>query len=79
MMRALAAAVLLLALSACGTTVAQTAPRTRALPPAPPPPPMVDDGTVCATDVKPCPDGTYVSRNPANGCAFDACSGNNRP
>jgi hypothetical protein len=79
MMRALAAATLLLALGACGSTVAKTAPRTQALPPAPPPPPMVDDGTVCATDVKPCSDGSYVSRNPANGCAFDVCPSGSRP
>jgi hypothetical protein len=27
----------------------------------------------CITDVKRCPDGSYVSRNPALDCEFDAC------
>jgi hypothetical protein len=29
--------------------------------------------TVCATDVKQCDDGTYVSRNPADDCEFFEC------
>ena len=28
---------------------------------------------VCTDDVKACPDGSYVSRNPDNNCEFDAC------
>mmetsp|Transcript_12406 Transcript_12406/g.19093 ORF Transcript_12406/g.19093 Transcript_12406/m.19093 type:complete len:420 (-) Transcript_12406:295-1554(-) len=28
---------------------------------------------VCAQDVQECPSGDYVSRNPKNGCNFDAC------
>lgn len=28
---------------------------------------------VCATDVNECPDGSFVSRNPANGCALPDC------
>lgn len=27
----------------------------------------------CTEEAKMCPDGTYVSRNPANNCAFDPC------
>ena len=82
-MKALAA-VLLLALSACGSvgadSAAKPAPRPatgKPLPPAPPPPPMTDDGGACAADVKQCPDGRYVSRNPEKDCAFDACPGAN--
>ena len=74
MIRALAAAALLLMLAACGTFPAQSAAGKPA-PAAPPPPPMSDDPIVCAADVKQCPDSTYVSRNPANGCAFDLCPG----
>lgn len=28
---------------------------------------------MCPADVKQCPDGSYVGRNPAAGCAFFAC------
>jgi hypothetical protein len=71
-MRALAAA-LLLTLSACGTGAGKP------LPVAPPPPPMPDEGIFCTADVKQCPDGSFVSRNPANGCAFDPCPGAGKP
>lgn len=70
-MRALAAA-LLLTVSACGTA-------GKPLPVAPPPPSMSDEGIFCTADVKPCPDGSFVSRNPANGCAFDPCPGAGKP
>ncbi len=80
-MRALAA-LLLLGLAACASVDADTAtkpePRTAAgkpLPYAPPPPPMPEEVGSCAADVKQCPDGSYVSRNPAKDCAFDACPG----
>jgi hypothetical protein len=36
---------------------------------------MPDDAFVCAADVSECPDGSFVSRNPANGCKFDPCPG----
>jgi len=81
-MRALAA-VLLLGLAACSSVDAGTAtkpaprpPTDKPLPFAPPPPPMPAEVGSCAADVKQCPDGSYVSRNPANDCAFDACPGN---
>ena len=32
-----------------------------------------DDPIMCATDVRPCPDGSYVTRNPALNCEFDQC------
>ena len=67
-MKALITAALLVMLGACGTGGADTTVQ-------PPPPPMSDDPIVCAADVKQCPDSTYVSRNPANGCAFDLCPG----
>ena len=72
MIRTLAAAALLLMLAACGTSPSVAG---KPAPVAPPPPPMSDDPIVCAADVKQCPDGSYVSRNPANGCAFDLCPG----
>jgi len=31
------------------------------------------DGGFCITDVKKCPDGSYVSRDPDNNCAFESC------
>lgn len=74
MTKALAAAALLLMLGACGTIAVQ--PVTGKLVPAgPPPPPMPDEGIACAADVRQCPDGSYVSRNPANNCTFDLCPG----
>ncbi len=42
-------------------------------PAGPPPPPLADEGIVCPADVRQCPDGTYVSRDPDNGCAFRTC------
>jgi hypothetical protein len=32
------------------------------------------DKAVCAQDVKECADGSYVSRDPANGCEFKSCT-----
>jgi hypothetical protein len=82
-MKALAA-VLLLGLVACGSvdadTAAKPAPRPAAdkpLPFAPPPPPMPEEAGSCAADVKQCPDGSYVSRDPDNACAFKPCPGEN--
>jgi hypothetical protein len=72
--RALAAAVLLLALAACGTTLPGSAQGHRkAAPAGPPPPPMPDEPLVCPAEVRQCPDGSFVSRNPARDCEFDAC------
>lgn len=31
------------------------------------------DMVMCTMDVNECSDGSYVSRNPLNGCAFDEC------
>lgn len=73
-MRALAAMALLLAVAGCGASQL-TPPHTRELPPAPPPPALPRDTIVCPADVRQCPDGRFVSRNPARGCAFDACPG----
>jgi len=85
-MKRLAAVLLLAMLGACTSggadTVAQPANPPQAgkpLPAAPPPPPMSDEGIFCAADVKQCPDGSFVSRNPANGCAFDPCPGAGKP
>jgi len=84
-MKALAAAVLLITLSACGSGGADTAAKPasqavagRPLPEAPPPPPIPDEGGACPADVKQCPDGSYVSRSPARGCAFNPCPGETR-
>ncbi|MDP2056946.1 MAG: hypothetical protein Q8K35_04195 [Thiobacillus sp.] len=74
MIKLLAAASLLLMLAACGTFPAPPVAGKPA-PVGPPPPPMPDDLIVCPTDVKQCPDSSYVSRNPANGCVFDSCPG----
>lgn len=30
---------------------------------------------VCTTDVRECPDGTYVARDPAKTCEFKPCKG----
>jgi hypothetical protein len=85
-MKALAAALLLFSLGACssggGDAVTQPAAPPVAGKPspyAPPPPPMLDEGIVCAADVKQCPDGSYVSRNPARGCAFAPCPAIDNP
>ena len=73
MIRALAAAALLLTLTACGAVPRAAA--ARHVPPGPPPPAMPDIPLVCPTETKLCPDGRSVGRNPANECEFDACSG----
>ena len=75
MIRALAAAALLLMLAACGTIPGQPQAHKKPAPAGPPPPPMTDTPIVCPVDVKRCPDGRFVSRNPANECEFDACPG----
>lgn len=49
------------------------------LPEAPPPPLVADDPIVCPADVKTCPDGSFVSRNPNKGCAFARCPGEPQP
>jgi len=76
--RTLAAATLLLMLAACGTV--PVPPHAQAngkpVPAGPPPPPMPDTPLVCPTDVRLCPDGRSVIRNPANECEFDTCPGN---
>jgi len=75
--KALAAVTLSLTLAACGTVVPSPGARGsgKPAPAGPPPPPMPDMPLVCPTDVKLCPDGHTVSRNPAAECEFDACSG----
>jgi hypothetical protein len=75
-MRTLALAMLLFTLGACSSVGAQPTPG-KALPPAPPPPPLSAEPVVCPADVKQCPDGRFVGRNPDNGCTFDACPGAN--
>lgn len=82
MMKALAAALLLAALTACSPTGMDTAAKPhpqsvsgKALPFAPPPPSMPEEGAVCAADVKQCADGSTVSRNATQDCAFDRCPG----
>ena len=77
MSKALAAAALLLTLAACGTVLPPSSARGggKPAPAGPPPPPMPDIPLVCPTDVRLCPDGHSVSRNPAAECEFDACSG----
>jgi hypothetical protein len=75
-MKKLLAAAMLLSALAAGSVGAKPV-SGKALPPAPPPPPMSDEPLVCPTDVKQCPGGRFVSRNPANECAFDACPGAN--
>ena len=66
------AAALLLLLGACGASLPVAG---KPAPAGPPPPSMSDDAIVCQADVKQCPDGSYVSRNPDNGCAFAPCPG----
>jgi hypothetical protein len=74
MIKALATAAMLLMLGACSAIPVQPA-AGKPSPAGPPPPPMPDGAIVCPTDVRQCPDGRFVSRNPANDCAFDACPG----
>lgn len=74
MNRTLLVLACLVALGGCGAGgTREAAPRK--LPPAPPPPAMQEEGGACAADVRQCPDGSFVSRNPAKACAFDACPG----
>ncbi|MDQ1316014.1 MAG: hypothetical protein QG662_2123 [Pseudomonadota bacterium] len=74
MTRALVAGMMLLMLSACGATAPQPV-SGKPSPAGPPPPPMPEDAILCTADVRLCPDGSTVSRNPAKGCAFNACPG----
>lgn len=32
------------------------------------------EGIVCTEELKVCPNGDYVARNPDNNCEFDSCS-----
>ena len=85
-MRVLAMGALLFSLAACNSIGADTGikpaqkPATgKTLPAAPPPPSLPDDRIVCPADVLQCADGSYVSRNPDNGCAFNPCPGAVKP
>jgi hypothetical protein len=78
MTRAAAAAALLLMLAGCGTPLSAGNPSGKPAPAGPPPPPIPDDPIVCTADVKQCPDGSYVSRDPDRGCAFRPCPGTNK-
>lgn len=73
----LAAAAMAITLVACSSPGMPSAPPAgkAALPEAPPPPLVADDAIVCPADVKACPDGSFVSRNPDQGCAFARCPG----
>ena len=80
-----AAAGLLLTLAGCSPMGADTVtPPVRqsgagkALPEAPPPPPLADDKKMCTADARLCVDGSYVSRNPDKGCAFNLCPGDSQ-
>jgi len=84
MMRMLAMTLLMLALTGCGSVseaAKQPAPTQGAATsvpaaPVPPPPPIPEeDAIVCPADVKLCPDGSWVARNPAKRCEFDPCPG----
>jgi hypothetical protein len=37
--------------------------------------PIRNGDTVCSQEVKSCPDGSYVGRNPADECKFKPCPG----
>jgi hypothetical protein len=74
-MKALIGMVCLLALCACNADTTAPSPSHPPLPAAPPPPPMPDEAGSCPADVNQCTDGSYVSRNPARGCAFNPCPG----
>lgn len=72
MRRALIAAALLAFTAGC------TAPAPKAkkpAPPDPPPPEMSAEPIVCPADVQQCPDGSFVARDPDNGCVFRPCPG----
>ena len=85
MIKVLAAAVLLVTLTACGSgadpIAKQAAPAAadKPLPFAPPPPPLQEEGGACTADVHQCPDGSFVSRNAAQGCSFDPCPDTRNP
>lgn len=67
----MAAALLVLA-AGCSAP----APKAKKPSPAgPPPPEMSAEAVVCPADVRPCPDGSFVSRDPDNGCVFRRCPG----
>ncbi|MEW6254290.1 MAG: hypothetical protein AB1716_26865 [Planctomycetota bacterium] len=56
------------------------APKARKPSPAgPPPPEMSAEAVVCPADVQACPDGSFVSRDPDNGCVFRRCPGAPNP
>jgi len=63
------------ALAGCSVPAPQSPqPPKKVAPAGPPPPPMPAEGPrMCTADVKLCPDGSAVSRNGANDCAFDPC------
>ena len=81
MMKVFLAAMLLVTLAACNPVLDGTAKPVssatsgKPLPYAPPPPPLPDEGIACAADVRQCPDGSFVRRNPAASCSFDPCPG----
>lgn len=82
MIRLMLAAGLSLSLVACAAPGGDPSSPARkpgsgkvVLPEAPPPPAVAEDRMMCTMDAKMCPDGSYVSRNPANGCAFNPCPG----
>ena len=84
-MKRLVAVLLLATLGACSSGGADTvvqpanpAKTDKSLPPAPPPPPMPEESIVCQADVRLCPDGSPVSRDPAKACAFKPCPGETR-
>ena len=80
-MKAFLSALMLFTLAACNPVLdTPTKPASRAssgkpLPYAPPPPALPDEVGACAADVRQCPDGSFVSRNPATSCSFDPCPG----
>lgn len=76
MIKALAVA-LLLTLGACAAPASSVAGKPA--PAGPPPPPMPDEALVCAADVKLCANGSYVARDPDNGCAFARCPAEAHP
>jgi hypothetical protein len=86
LIKALVAALSLVVLTACSSAGADSAAKStpsagagKTLPFAPPPPPLREDGIACPADVKQCPDGSFVSRNPASSCAFEPCPGASNP
>ena len=78
-MKAFVAVLLLTSLAACGSAGGDAAASRPAagkpLPYAPPPPSLPDEGRMCTQDARQCPDGSYVGRNAARGCAFNPCPG----